>query len=91
MLGAVFTDVARPAPSTAAAQWVVDALVTFGQDVRSLVPGLFDTYVRILHPATRQPSGAPVRWAQVAGLNGRRALHIPSHRFGSTTGNAGAF
>jgi len=73
MLGAVFTDVARPAPSTAAAQWVVDALVTFGQDVRSLVPGLFDTYVRILHPATRQPSCAPVRWAQVAERNGRRA------------------
>lgn len=73
MLDLVFTDVAGPAASTAAAQWVVEALVTFGQDVRSLVPGVFDAYVRVLHPATEQPSGRPVRWAHVAEMNGRVA------------------
>lgn len=69
----MFTDVARPAPSTAPADWVTSALVTFAQDVTSLVPRGFAAYVRIAHPATELPSGAPVRWAEVARFNGRDA------------------
>jgi hypothetical protein len=90
MLGVVFTDLTRSASSTAPAQWVVDALQTFGEDVRSLVPGRFDTYLRIFHPASRQPSrepvsGDPVRWDHVARANGR--IGHPLMQWPSITGD----
>ncbi|CUW95098.1 hypothetical protein AGR1B_Cc40228 [Agrobacterium fabacearum S56] len=48
-----------------------------------------------LNPASSDgifaPVAAPYGHVAIRRLNGRRALHIPSHRFGSTTGNAGAF
>lgn len=69
----MFTDLARAAMSTEPAQWVVDSLVTFAVDVRSLVPGTHDAYVRVLHPAMAQPSGAAVRWGSVAAANARTA------------------
>lgn len=45
----------------------------FGSGVGSLVPGGFDAYARILHPAVSR-EGTPVRWDAVAAWSGG-ALH----------------
>ena len=34
-----------------AADWIVEALRTFAESVTSLVPGGFEAYVRVFHPA----------------------------------------
>jgi hypothetical protein len=41
-------------------------------DVGSLVPGVFERYARVLHPAATD-AGAPVRWDMVAAWSGRTA------------------
>jgi hypothetical protein len=53
-----------------AADWIVEALQTFGESVLSLVPAGFPSYVRVFHPAwrldERGEATIPVRWADVA-------------------------
>lgn len=49
------------------AAWVRERIVTFAQDVGSLVPACFETYARVLHPA----GPGEVRWADIARKLGR--------------------
>ena len=66
-----------PAPDVSAADWIVEALQTFGESVLSLVPAGFAAYVRVFHPAWQlDDDGYPtisVPWADVARANGTRA------------------
>jgi hypothetical protein len=62
----------RPAPDPAPADWVVDGIGPFGSGVGGLVPGVFEAYARVLHPAWADDE--PVRWAEVAAWSGR-AVH----------------
>src|SRR5450759_3117978 len=57
------------ADSTAAA-WIAPRLMSFGSGVGALVPPVFESYARVLHPARAQ-DGSPVRWADVAAWSGR--------------------
>ena len=51
--------------------WIVAGRRPFAAyAVGSLVPVVFERYVRVLHPATSD-AGAPVRWATVAAWSGR--------------------
>ena len=52
------------------ADWVAKSVGPFGSGVGSLVPGGFDAYARILHPAVSR-EGTPVRWDTVAAWSGR--------------------
>src|SRR4051794_14547239 len=53
----------------APAQWVQDALPDFAKRlVGSIIPGGFDAYVRIFHPAT---DGDGSTWRAIAAANGR--------------------
>lgn len=55
---------------TAQADWIGPRLSPFSSGVASLViPGGFDAYARLLHPANGR-GGAPVRWAEVAAWSG---------------------
>lgn len=56
-----------------AAAWIAPRLMSFGSGVGALVPPVFESYARILHPARAQ-DGSPVRWADVAAWSGR-AVH----------------
>jgi hypothetical protein len=49
----------------ASAQWIAPRLAPFGSGVGSIVPGGFEAYARILHPATGS-NDEPVRWDHVA-------------------------
>lgn len=60
-----------PAADARAADWIVEALRTFAESVTSLVPGGFEAYVRVFHPAYRE--GIRVRWAQIAAASGKKA------------------
>jgi hypothetical protein len=53
----------------------VSGLRGFAASVLSLVPAGFAAYVRLFHPAYRRggPEWTPVRWAEIAAANGRRA------------------
>ena len=57
------------------ADWIVASVTTFGESVLSIVPAGFAAYVRVFHPAYRGPPAGqqPVRWAEIAALNGRIA------------------
>jgi hypothetical protein len=57
------------------AQWIVDCIHPFAQDVGSIVPEGFGAYARIFHPAERNEGEGrvPVRWSEVAEANGRIA------------------
>lgn len=55
------------ASDLSAAAWVGERIVTFAQDVGSLVPACFETYARVLHPA----GPGEVRWAGIARKLGR--------------------
>jgi len=80
----------EPAQSDEPAQWLVERLTTFGEDVLSIIPGGFEAYARVFHPASRathtadggaSSTAAPLRWAVVAALTGRtvhRAMQWPS-------------
>lgn len=57
---------------TAQAEWVAERLResdVAGAGIESVVPGGFESYARILHPAWR--GSLPVRWREVAALTGR--------------------
>ena len=51
------------------ADWIVERLHPFAQDVGSAIPEGFEAYARVFHPARR--GDRPVRWAEVAAWSGR--------------------
>lgn len=54
------------------AEWFARELRGLAQSVLSLVPGGFDAYVRVFHPA-RLRSGQAVTWTEIATANRREA------------------
>lgn len=59
------------ASDVAPADWIVAELTTFAESVVSLVPSGFSSYVRVFHPAWRDPDHRElVRWAEIAAANG---------------------
>jgi hypothetical protein len=72
------------------AAWIVERLHPFAQDVGSVVPEGFETYVRVFHPAylsALDGSRVPVRWCEIAIANGR-IVH-PEMQFPGITGLPG--
>ncbi len=55
-----------------AAAWIVPRLGAFGSGVRGVIPGGFEAYARILHPA-RSSADEQVRWSAVAAVCGKVA------------------
>ncbi len=58
------------------ADWIVASVRNFEYDVGSLLPVTFDTYARVLHPASRNTetgTTVDVAWSAVAAANGRIA------------------
>ena len=57
------------------ADWVVDRVRTFGENVASIIPEGFEAYGRLFHPAHRREGETlvPVRWSEVAEATGRVA------------------
>jgi hypothetical protein len=76
----------RASADTHAADWVVAGVRDFDHTVGSLLPAVFETYVRVFHPAARNVAGeaVAVRWAEVASANGR-VMH-PAAEWGSIVG-----
>jgi hypothetical protein len=64
-----------PASDTRPADWFVAGLRGFAESVKSIVPAGFASYLRVFHPAYRRgiDSIRPVRWAEVAAANHKRA------------------
>jgi hypothetical protein len=58
------------AESVGAADWIISRLGEFGTNVASVVPGGFEAYARVLHPADAYGPGGPVRWGDVAKWSG---------------------
>lgn len=56
-----------------AADWILERLHPFAQDVGSVVPEGFAAYARVLHPASEWDGSRrrKLRWAEVAERNGR--------------------
>lgn len=52
------------------ADWIGPRLGQFGGGVTSVVPGGFEAYARVLHPADSVGDGGPVRWRDVAEWSG---------------------
>jgi hypothetical protein len=54
------------------ADWIADRLSPFGECVASVVPGGFEAYARVLHPAeaSHGDHGRLVRWREVADWSG---------------------
>ncbi len=59
----------RPASEVAAADWIAARLGPFAARIDSLVPGGFEAYVRILHPA-EGPDEQRATWAEAASWSG---------------------
>lgn len=57
-----------PAADVAPADWIAGQLGPLAGSVLSLVPGGFDAYVRVFHPAGL--GSIPVRWSEIARANG---------------------
>jgi hypothetical protein len=76
-----------PAQSAARADWVVASVRDFDHTVGSVVGASFEAYARVFHPARRGrwPNSVEVRWADVAGANGR-VMHRAAE-WGSITGS----
>jgi hypothetical protein len=74
-------------PDTRGADWVVAGISRSDFTVGSIVPAVFDAYARVFHPAERGrgDEAVEVRWAHVAGANGR--LMHPAAEWGSLTGS----
>ena len=67
------SDPPRPAPDTAAAEWLISRTDLFGENwVAGTVGSGFDAYARIFHPLDDDPGGP--RWADVAASH-RRTMH----------------
>jgi hypothetical protein len=67
--------------------WVVGAVRNFDYTVGSVVPPVFDAYVRVFHPGSRGvgKDAVEVRWADVAAANDR-VMHAAAE-WGSLTGS----
>jgi hypothetical protein len=96
MASVICTGDYQAAPGTAAADWVPAGLRGPGESVLSVVPGGFEAYARIFHPASQDDQSGPVRWRDVAAANGRvahPAMQWPSitglHPFGEQDGQPG--
>jgi hypothetical protein len=59
-----------PARDARPGSWIVDSLHGFAADAGSVVPPVFEAYVRVFHPADLRER--PVTWAEIARANGRR-------------------
>jgi hypothetical protein len=60
------------ASSAKPANWIVERIHPFGQDVGSIVPEGFDAYAHVFHPAWRGwPDREQVRWTEIAESTGR--------------------
>ncbi len=64
------SNLLRPSSRNEEADWIGDRLAPFGSGVTAIVPGGFEAYVRIFHPATGL-NDEPIRWADVAAKSGR--------------------
>jgi hypothetical protein len=62
----------RAADDCAAASWIVENLHGCAHDVGSVVPPVFNAYVRVFHPGwVGGRDGRPVTWSEIASANGR--------------------
>jgi hypothetical protein len=78
----------RPAINVQPADWLVTGLTTFAKSVHSLLPTGFAAYVRIFHPAWRDPRGyGLVSWAEIAAVYG--ALPNPAMQLHALVGDLG--
>jgi hypothetical protein len=59
----------KPASDAALATWVESELTESFDELTAIVPGRFEAYARIFHPAATA-DGVPVRWADVAAAMG---------------------
>ncbi|HEY5025919.1 MAG TPA: hypothetical protein VII76_13155 [Acidimicrobiales bacterium] len=81
-------DVAVIPDSNDAASWVIEGIQGFVDSVLSFVPGGFDAYARVFHPAVPhgshrnlRPGERPLTWAEVAasmGTTAHAAMDWPS-------------
>ncbi|HET7482883.1 MAG TPA: hypothetical protein VFK89_08490 [Actinomycetota bacterium] len=64
----------RAVTDPSVADWVVNAIHPFAQDVGSVIPDTFQAYLRVLHPAEKRDgsSSTPVTWRQIAEANGKQ-------------------
>jgi len=73
----------RSASDAGPAQWIVDSLHEFAQDVGSVVPPLFEAYCRIFHPAELRTADGfqAITWHEVAARTGatpHREMQFPN-------------
>lgn len=62
------------AVNVSAASWIIPRLHEFNQDTGSVVPGGFEAYCRVFHPAgPSYPDGSFCSWVEIAERNGRIA------------------
>jgi hypothetical protein len=64
-------DALTPVDDLRPAQWLIDSIYSFGDDVSALVPSVFEDYGRVFHPAYRGNGGerSVVSWAEIARIN----------------------
>jgi hypothetical protein len=66
----------EPCKDLSAAEWIRPRLLAWGTEtgtpVTSIVPGGFDAYVRVFHPAGAPAPSETVTWQEVAHWSGRR-------------------
>jgi hypothetical protein len=67
----VSDDGLTQADDLTAAAWIAPRLGAFASGVRGVIPGGFEAYVRILHPA--ESADEPARWSTVAAATGKVA------------------
>jgi hypothetical protein len=63
----------KPAPTSEPAQWIVDSLQDFGNNVGSIIPRGFEAYARVFHPAWQvtPETRTPLRWSDVTKKTGQ--------------------
>lgn len=60
----------KPVSDLSVAQWLIESMKTFGMNVASVIPGVFDAYARVFHPARKGDGDwEPVRWVDIARAN----------------------
>lgn len=75
----------NPVTNASLADWIVEVIHPFAQDVGSILPARFEAYARVFHPAYRGGecgNGEQVRWAEIAAAN-RKVAH-PNMQFEHT-------
>lgn len=70
----------KPVTDASIADWLVDAMHPFAQDVGSVIPPGFEAYARVFHPAGKgDEDWEAVRWTDIARANGK-ADAVHEHR-----------